>query len=634
MDSESWYFNHIKGCLEMAGSNSLSTLGDVGILRRELRKSSKPHQASTDQIKGPNAGFGQPDEIHYTSVPGTHWNIALWRYLPKSPTDPTSSALPQVKRHSVVIVPGCASNARSFDLGPSVSLPRYLASQGYDTWVVEMRGVGEAVHGKTAPGLYLDKDAPAVKTIAGKSGVTFKDSFMSWKSWAGEKMIWDVDTYIKEDFPVALEYIVKKSAPSSGQVVGVGHSMGGMILYAYAGLNSGNTQAPEQMPASNPYPSASQPKPLLAGIVTLASSLSLGDEFSRCLEHVSNLDLSSSSSDFSSLTSPQDEITFRPDPPPPTSPLQSSQTTPSSTSSSLTSQPSDTLLSTSISTSSLVSSSRVAPSSASVDEGMRSDEAIYAKYARMGAYVPELTHVLPVPVDLVSQLQAAMVSPYGLWSQKKPPLSSVAPVNFFSTFTLRRGPSNPTVEEGGKVEDSVAVSVNPTPARAPPKTYLQRACIAGTRSTTSAVRGGMASPVLRRLLNLGFETVPLALLMQMTTLFDPEGLRARGGDLPYSSLLTQLSIPVLALAGGADPVVPPASVAATAQLIPNSTYFSVGAPACQLDSIYESQEITDEEEYFSHYDVIIGSRARTEVYPKIVHFLQKIETSKDEDLSR
>ena len=51
------------------------------------------------------------------------------------------------RRHSqrdnaLLLVPGCASNALSFDLAPRASLARYLAAEGYDTWVVEMRGIG------------------------------------------------------------------------------------------------------------------------------------------------------------------------------------------------------------------------------------------------------------------------------------------------------------------------------------------------------------------------------------------------------------------------------------------------------------------------------------------------------------
>lgn len=55
-----------------------------------------------------------------------------------------------------------------------------------------------------------------------------------------------------------------------------------------------------------------------------------------------------------------------------------------------------------------------------------------------------------------------------------------------------------------------------------PRNERLRECVCmatGASSTTTALQGAMPSPLLRRLLCNGFETVPLALLIQMTTLF-------------------------------------------------------------------------------------------------------------------
>lgn len=61
------------------------------------------------------------------------------------------------RQHSVLLVPGCASNAQSFDLAPKASLSRHLAEAGYDTWVVEMRGIGLSRHTAPAPKLFAWK---------------------------------------------------------------------------------------------------------------------------------------------------------------------------------------------------------------------------------------------------------------------------------------------------------------------------------------------------------------------------------------------------------------------------------------------------------------------------------------------
>lgn len=43
---------------------------------------------------------------------------------------------------------------------------------------------------------------------------------------------WDFDTYLYEDLPPALEYIQRVSSPHDGKVLAIGHSMGGILLYA------------------------------------------------------------------------------------------------------------------------------------------------------------------------------------------------------------------------------------------------------------------------------------------------------------------------------------------------------------------------------------------------------------------
>ena len=46
------------------------------------------------------------------------------------------------------------------------------------------------------------------------------------------KYDWDFDHYLEEDVPAAIEYIIKESKPKDGKVLAIGHSMGGILLYA------------------------------------------------------------------------------------------------------------------------------------------------------------------------------------------------------------------------------------------------------------------------------------------------------------------------------------------------------------------------------------------------------------------
>ncbi|XP_010906980.1 uncharacterized protein [Elaeis guineensis] len=74
------------------------------------------------------------DELHYVPVPGTEWRLALWRYTP-SPEAPS-------RNHPLMLLSGVGTNAIGFDLSPGVSFARHMASQGFDTWIVEVRGAG------------------------------------------------------------------------------------------------------------------------------------------------------------------------------------------------------------------------------------------------------------------------------------------------------------------------------------------------------------------------------------------------------------------------------------------------------------------------------------------------------------
>ncbi|KAF3438600.1 hypothetical protein FNV43_RR21363 [Rhamnella rubrinervis] len=74
------------------------------------------------------------DELHYVSVPNSDWNLALWRYLP--------STRVQRRNHPLLLLSGVATNAIGYDLSPECSFARYMSGNGFDTWVLEVRGAG------------------------------------------------------------------------------------------------------------------------------------------------------------------------------------------------------------------------------------------------------------------------------------------------------------------------------------------------------------------------------------------------------------------------------------------------------------------------------------------------------------
>ncbi|KAG5522570.1 hypothetical protein RHGRI_034656 [Rhododendron griersonianum] len=88
------------------------------------------------------------DELHYVSVPNSDWRLALWRYKPPPKAPP--------RNHPLFLLSGVATNAIGFDLSPGElcsaanlrsSFARYMSSQGFDTWILEVRGAGLSTGG-------------------------------------------------------------------------------------------------------------------------------------------------------------------------------------------------------------------------------------------------------------------------------------------------------------------------------------------------------------------------------------------------------------------------------------------------------------------------------------------------------
>ncbi|XP_058184697.1 uncharacterized protein LOC131302097 isoform X2 [Rhododendron vialii] len=79
------------------------------------------------------------DELHYVSVPNSDWRLALWRYTPPPQAPP--------RNHPLLLLSGVATNAIGYDLSPESSFARYMCGQGFDTWILEVRGAGLSMQG-------------------------------------------------------------------------------------------------------------------------------------------------------------------------------------------------------------------------------------------------------------------------------------------------------------------------------------------------------------------------------------------------------------------------------------------------------------------------------------------------------
>lgn len=145
-----------------------------------------------------------PDEQH-VAVTNDGWLISLYRYLPRA-AGPGGGP--------VLLCHGLMANRANLDLDDERSLARSLANAGFDAWLVELRGSGQS----------RDSDGSR-----GLGRITFDD-------------------YVDQDIPAAIDTVLKETG--ARQLQWVGHSMGGMLLYAHL---------------------SSRPDPAIASAVTVGS---------------------------------------------------------------------------------------------------------------------------------------------------------------------------------------------------------------------------------------------------------------------------------------------------------------------------------------------------------------------------
>ena len=113
----------------------------------------------------------------------------------------------------------------------------------------------------------------------------------------------------------------------------------------------------------------------------------------------------------------------------------------------------------------------------------------------------------------------------------------------------------------------------------------------------------------RQLLVNAFHNVGSGVMRQLVSATQRGGLRSADGGTAYFAKLAGVTTPVLALAGSRDRQCPPDAAEATVTVLGEAATLRVFGPEA------------GEAEHYGHFDMVIGERAREEVWPEIVEWL-------------
>jgi len=155
----------------------------------------------------------QQPALYFAPTPD-RWALALHRY-------------PQPDREApaALLCSGYGCNRHFIDFDEQYSLARFLAGRGFDTWVVELRGRGRS---RPMDGCPRPRD-------------------------------WTFDDLARTDVPSAIAFVQREVAHR--RLCWIGHSLGGMVLYAYLGLGGGEPRPAAAVTLGSPvmFPRARSP---------------------------------------------------------------------------------------------------------------------------------------------------------------------------------------------------------------------------------------------------------------------------------------------------------------------------------------------------------------------------------------
>ncbi|KAJ7943102.1 Alpha/beta hydrolase family protein [Quillaja saponaria] len=517
------------------------------------------------------------DELHYVSVPNSDWRLALWRYRPPPEAPP--------RNHPLLLLSGVGTNAIGYDLSPGSSFARYMSGQGFDTWILEVRGAGLSVQGSNVKEIEqsahaISEQMEAVSESATNGPLQTEQQSSSLPGGVSESK----SSVVKEEKSDVLAV--------KGDVTGLATVWDESRLVSR--LSETFMSLSERLSG---FLSESQSKVMSAKLLDQISKL-LGDsqlseryneirgKLSSLLETRENTGIANQIRDLSQrLVNIIDEGQRSVSPP-----LFDLQERFSSTLEDFQKQ-----------------LELIVKYDWDFDHYLEEDVPAVMEYIRAESK-PKDGKLLAIGHSMGGILLYAMLSRFG-FEGKDPKLAAVVTLASSLDYTSSKSTLKlllPLADPAQALNVPV-VPLGTLLSAAYPLSSSPPYVLSWLNSLISA-EDMMDTELLRKLVLNNFCTIPVKLLLQLTTAFREGGLCDRSGTFFYKDHLNKSNVPVLALAGDRDLICPPEAVEETVKLIPEHlvSYKLFGEPTGP---------------HYAHYDLVGGRKAVEQVYPCIIEFL-------------
>uniref|UniRef100_A0ACD5VJW2 Uncharacterized protein n=1 Tax=Avena sativa TaxID=4498 RepID=A0ACD5VJW2_AVESA len=523
--------------------------------------------AACDCEKGAKPAICTADELHYAPVPGTEWRIALWRYRPP-PEAPK-------RNHPLMLLSGVATNAMGFDLSPGASFARHMSMQGFDTWIVELRGAGLSTRGSELAAASTKSDlspnsgvdeiltkkvnvVPPAKDMSTNEPQSFEVPVLTDKNM--------VETNMSEEPQLVTKLtnaLARLSATFSGYV-------NDRRLRNIA--DSFFDRVTELHPDDSLTTSIEEVADKILGLMEFPQTSAIYDQISQLSQRLVKI-----------LGEGQQNVSPR---------LFGWQERLSATIEDLQKQ-----------------LELIISYDWDFDHYLEEDVPAAIDYIKQQSVTKD-GKLLAIGHSMGGILLYAMVSKCG-FEGADPELAAIVTLASSVDYTTSNSSLKLLVPLADPAEmlrvpaiplGTLLSTTYPISSRAP---YI----LSLLRSQISA-KDMMDPELLSKLILNNFCTVPAKVLLQLTTAFRDGGLRNRTGTFFFKEHLRKIKVPVLALAGDEDLICPPEAVYETVKVIPQHlvSYKVFGKP---------------EGPHYAHYDLVGGRKAVHEVYPCIIEFLSQ-----------